>query len=134
MGYTDVKAFREGIPGWSKAGYPLTVVDAYPNVTVPLVRAGDLEHSDSSTVTLIDIRPPSHFQKGHIKGSINLDLEDLHMHYNTIPTDKRVILIDHKGKLTLTTARFLISKNYKNIERLDGGFNSWVKNGLPVER
>ena len=43
-----------------------------------------------------------------------------------------IILVDHKGKLTLTTGRFLLSRGMEDVFRLDGGFNAWVKEGHPV--
>jgi rhodanese-related sulfurtransferase len=83
---------------------------------------------------LLDIRPLSHFQKGHIRGSVNVDLERLHKKLDMLPNDKKIILVDHKGKLTLTTGRFLSSKGFSSVSRLDGGFNAWVKNGFFAEK
>ena len=65
---------------------------------------------------------------------MSIDLEDLHEHLDTIPRGNRIILVDHKGKLTLTTGRYLASQGFKDLARLDGGFNAWVKSGLPVEK
>jgi rhodanese-related sulfurtransferase len=82
---------------------------------------------------LVDIRPHEHFSKGHIGGSTNIDLEDLYEQFKSLPKDKKIVLIDHRGKLTLTTAKFLASRGYENVVRLDGGFNAWAKHGLPIE-
>jgi rhodanese-related sulfurtransferase len=46
--------------------------------------------------------------------------------------EKTIVLIDHKGKLTLTTGRFLSTNGFHDVLRLHGGFNDWVKSGLPV--
>jgi len=81
---------------------------------------------------LIDIRPASHFDKGHIANAINIDLEDLPDRLDVLPKDKQLVVIDHKGKLTLTTGRFLLLKGFQGVRRLDGGFNAWVKSGLEV--
>lgn len=79
---------------------------------------------------IIDIRPKSHFVKGHIASARNIDLEDLHEEYTQLMGTENILLVDHKGKLTLTAGRFLISKGVKGIYRLDGGFNAWVKEGF----
>jgi rhodanese-related sulfurtransferase len=50
-----------------------------------------------------------------------------------LPKHKKLVLIDHKGKLTLTTGRFLKSQGFADVSRLDGGFNAWIKNGFPAE-
>ena len=83
---------------------------------------------------LVDIRPQVHFSKGHIGGSTNIHLEDLYEQFESLPKDKKIVLIDHRGKLTLTTAKFLASRGYEDVVRLDGGFNAWAKYGLPVEK
>ena len=83
---------------------------------------------------IIDIRPKAHFKKGHIVEAKNIDLEDLHERYAELEGMENVILVDHKGKLTLTAGRYLFSRGIKTIYRLDGGFNAWVKEGYQVSK
>jgi rhodanese-related sulfurtransferase len=130
----NVAVFREGIPGWAKAGYRLAFTDQYPDIAVPVVSASELYLKLRATSMLVDVRPEDHFLKGHIGGSTNIDLEDLYEQFRSLPKDKKIVLIDHKGKLTLTTARFLAARGYKDVVRLDGGFNAWAKYGLPVKK
>lgn len=134
MGYTNIKVYRDGILGWAKAGYPLTSSVIYPEVDIPLISSLELSKALKKGKTLIDIRPASHFKKGHIAGAINIDLEDLPDRLDVLPKNKELILIDHKGKLTLTTGRFLRLKGFQIVHRLDGGFNAWAKSGLEVVR
>jgi rhodanese-related sulfurtransferase len=129
-----VAVFHEGVPGWAKAGYPLVSIEQYPDIAVPIISADELAHANRSSSVLVDIRPPNHFYRGHIEGSINIDLEDLYDEFNVLPKDRKIVLIDHKGKLTLTTARFLTSRGFADVARLGGGFNAWAKSGLPVEK
>ncbi len=117
-----------------KAGYRLDSVVDYPRVKIPLISSIQLKEMDTSSVFLLDIRPLSHYLKGHIRGSVNVDLERLHRKLDMLPKDKRIILVDHKGKLTLTTGRFLSSKGFSSVSRLDGGFNAWVKNGFLADK
>lgn len=132
MGYTNVMVYREGILGWVKAGLLLNSTVQYPNVQIPIMSSTALRTLNDPSTVLVDIRPESHFNKGHIQGSINIDLEDLPTRVNTLPKERRIVLIDHKGKLTLTTGRYLFLKGFKDLVRLDGGFNAWVKNGMPI--
>jgi rhodanese-related sulfurtransferase len=134
MGYSNVAVYRDGIPGWVKAGYPLASNTKYPDVKIPLISAVDLSKMDKGRIFLLDTRPMDIFQKGYIQGSKNIDLEDLHERVQTLPQDKKIVLIDHKGKTTLITGRFLASKGYTNVGRLDGGFNAWAKTGLTIEK
>lgn len=125
--------YREGILGWVKAGFPLESTVQYPQVQISLMSSVELQALNDPSTLLIDIRPESHFKKGHIQGSINIDLEDLPAKVETLPKNRRIVLIDHKGKLTMTTGRYLFSKGFKDLVRLDGGFNAWVKNGMPID-
>jgi hydroxyacylglutathione hydrolase len=112
----------------------LAAVEKYPDIKIPIVDATELFDNLRKNSVIVDIRPREHFSKGHVGGSTNIDLEDLHEQFVTLPRDKKIVLVDHRGKLTLTTARFLASKGYEDVVRLDGGFNAWAKTGLPVEK
>ncbi len=133
MGYSNVCVYREGILGWVKAGHRLDSVVDYPKVKIPLISSIELKEVNTSSALLLDIRPQSHFLKGHIRESANIDLEELDRKLDELPKGKKIVLIDHKGKLTLTTGRFIYLQGFEDVSRLDGGFNAWVKNGLPVE-
>lgn len=128
-GYKSVFVYNDGIPGWAKAGYPLVSKASYPETDVPLVSAQDLAKMDKGALVLVDTRPVDEFQKGHIPESENIDLDNLHETYSSLPKDKKIVLIDHKGKTNLVAGRFLASKGYSNVLRLDGGFNAWAKAG-----
>ena len=132
MGYRHVMVYREGIIGWAKAGNELEVNVPYPTVNVPLVSAMELRDAGDNRFQIIDIRPEDHFARGHIEPAIHLDLEILQDRLDRLANDKDIILVDHKGKLTLTTGRYLFSQGFSNVYRLDGGFNAWVKYGLPI--
>jgi rhodanese-related sulfurtransferase len=132
LGYKNIRVYREGLIGWQRAGLPVVSKVTYPEVDVPRVSAPAA--AEATDVLLLDIRPADNFDKGHAKGSINIDLEVLGERLNSLPRDKHIVLIDHKGKLTLTAGRFLIWKGVTNVSRMDGGFNGWVKSGLPVNQ
>ncbi len=131
MGYNDIRIYRHGIIGWAKSGLQLEHHNRYPEVKIPLVSSQILA-ADPTNFRIIDIRPKAHFNKGHIDGAVNIDLEEMHERYAELMKVENVILVDHKGKLTLTTGRYLFSKGIKNTYRLDGGFNAWVKEGYQI--
>jgi rhodanese-related sulfurtransferase len=132
MGYTNLRVYRDGILGWIRDGLPFDSLVTYPKVNVPLISAADLAVDPQAW--LLDLRPIDHFSRGHIKGSTNIDLEVLHKQIHHIPRDRRVVLVDHKGKLTLTVGRYLASQGITNVFRLDGGLNAWAKWDLPLEK
>ena len=117
-----------------RAGNPVAATAAYPDISIPLIRSKELARLPKRTAVLVDLRPADHYQKGHIEQSLNIDLEDLQNRLGLLSAEKTIVLIDHKGKLTLTTGRYLSANGYQDIIRLDGGFNAWVKTGLPVAK
>ena len=129
MGYKNIRVYLEGIPAWGKARYPLVSNVSYPEADIPFVSAEQLAKMDKGSLFLADIRPPADYGKGHVPGSRNIDMDDIHLKYASLPKDKKIVLIDHKGQTTLVTGRFLASKGYSNVARLDGGFNAWEKDG-----
>ena len=129
MGYSNVMVYEDGIPGWAKAGYPLVSNATYPEIDIPLISAEQLYRMDKKKVFLVDTRPVDNFEKGHIEGSRHIDLEDIHEALQLLPKDKKIVLIDHKGKTTLVAGRYLAFKGFKDLARLDGGMNAWAKDG-----
>ena len=132
MGYQNVMVYREGIIGWAKSGYKLENNVKYPKQTVPLISAEVLLDAEENRFQIVDIRPVDHFERGHINRSVHINLEILQDRLDQLSRDKAIILVDHKGKLTLTTGRYLHTQGVSNVYRLDGGFNAWVKHGFPM--
>jgi len=132
MGYSNLLVYRDGILGWRRAGLPMESPVTYPKVDVPLISAPELILARDAWI--LDVRPADYFARGHIKGSTNIDLEVLHEKVHLLPKDRPIVLVDHKARLLLTTGRFLASRGFRQVFRLDGGFHGWVKSDLPVEK
>jgi rhodanese-related sulfurtransferase len=88
-------------------------------------------------LVLVDIRDNEDRKAGWIKGSINIDMDELDDRYGELPKDKKIVVQCLFGKQGYMAARFLTSKGYKplNLAKLDGGFvDGWLKAGYPVEK
>lgn len=137
MGYTNVYEYNEGYPVWVRKGYPFEKRAEYPNPEVPFVSAKDLKNmlDDKEDIFILDLRDKKDRQSGYIKGSTSIPMVDLDKRYQEIPKMGKMILLDVYGKQTYIAARFLASKGYKNMKRLDGGFvGGWIKGGFSVEK
>ena len=44
------------------------------------------------------------------------------------------MVIDHAGKQVLAAARFLKTKGFAQVERLEGGVMAWNAKGYPLEK
>lgn len=103
---------------------------------------------------LIDLRPPEDFAAGHIPGAVHLDLWGVSL-IDTDPAPLRAFMwiIDHllntrgvdastpvvvydeqSGIRAARAFWFLEYFGHPEPRILDGGFNAWVREGLPVSR
>ncbi len=75
---------------------------------------------------IIDVRSAGRFQKGHIKGSKNLNLGTLYKQLDKLPKDKKLILVSQNGTQTGRTVAKLIKDGYDAVN-LKGGYRAWTK-------
>ena len=132
-GYTNVKWYRDGIPAWVKAGNVLEKKDALPKVEVPILSADELMGMVAD-VYVVDIRPEHMYNMGSIKGSSKIPMTKLSAEYTGIPKAEKIVFQDHTGKQALVAGRFLKSKGYPEVFRLQGGLMAWSRKGYPLEK
>jgi rhodanese-related sulfurtransferase len=132
-GYQNIKVFRNGIPGWIKSGYALAKENALPKTKVPTVNAGKLK-GVLEEVVILDIRTPSLYKMGWIKDSHKIPLAELSSRYDELTKDESIVVVDHAGKQVLTASRFLKSKGFGKVQRLQGGMMACVSGGIPLQK
>ncbi len=132
-GYTNITLFRDGIPGWVKAGYTLDNEKALPKTKIPSLGAQKLNENLDDFV-IVDIRPKLLYKMGTIKGSVQIPLALFPERWTEIPKDRKIIVVDHAGKQVLVAARYLKSKGFVDVSRLQGGLMTWAAKGLPLEK
>jgi rhodanese-related sulfurtransferase len=133
MGYSNVMTFKGGIPDWAKAGFPLNKSGSLGKEKIPTVSADKLKGLLGGA-QVVDIRAPSLYAMGWIDGSIKIPLGKLSTEYSSIPKDKPLVVVDHAGKQVLIASRFLKSKGYTDVERLQGGLMTWSRKGYALEK
>lgn len=137
MGYTNVSVYNEGLPEWVKRGYPADLKKIYPMIEVPVITAADLKAmmDRKEKIFILDIRDEDDLKAGTLKGARVIDLEILDASLSQVPKGKKIVIMDLHGKQTNMAGRFLASKGYEDLVRLDGGFVSgWIKAGYPVAK
>jgi thiosulfate/3-mercaptopyruvate sulfurtransferase len=127
----------------------------YPNaqlLTTPRELSARIDAGDKLLV--IDLRPPEAFAQGFIPGAVHLDLWGVSL-IDTSPAPLRAFMwmIDHlfnvrgvdaatpvvvyddqSGMRAARAFWFLEYFGHPRVQMLDGGFNAWVREGLPVSR
>lgn len=137
MGYTNVFVYNEGLPEWVKRGYPADLRKVYPKIDVPAISAADLKQmiDKKENIFILDIRDEDDLKAGTIKGARAIDIEVLDASLSKVPKGKKIVIMDLHGKQTNMAGRFLASKGYTDLVRLDGGFVSgWIKAGYPAAK
>ncbi|MCH5225931.1 MAG: rhodanese-like domain-containing protein [Muribaculaceae bacterium] len=85
-------------------------------------------------VYLVDVRPASAYDEGHIKGAHNLDVEDPDFDKKaeaTLPKEDTIAVYCKTGMHSALAKQRLDALGYKVIN-LDNGLNSWIEAGLPT--
>ncbi len=100
----------------------------------PITREELLKRASKGVVTVIDVRPRSEFQLGHIPNSKSIPLTELKSKLNEIPKSKEVIAYCRGPHclLAFDAVAKLRAKGYK-ARRLQDGFPEWKLEGLPIE-
>jgi glyoxylase-like metal-dependent hydrolase (beta-lactamase superfamily II)/rhodanese-related sulfurtransferase len=124
VGYLD-----GGLEAWVAAGEPIDmIIDIEPEEL-----AMDLPHDNKLEV--IDVRKPSEFDAGHVKGATNVPLDTLSDVGNIAMIDPDANLYVHcaGGYRSVIAASLLKRQGYHNLRNVLGGFGK-MKNvkGMPV--
>ena len=83
---------------------------------------------------LLDVRPPNEFAAGHLRGAINIPIDQLPTRLSELPRDQKVITYC-RGEYCLFAdeAADILRANGFEVVRLEGGWPEWRTEGRPVE-
>jgi rhodanese-related sulfurtransferase len=82
----------------------------------------DMEQLIKSGAQIIDVRTSGEYAGGHVKGSVNIPLNDLPRKLSSIKKDKPVITCCASGMRSASAASFLKSNGFTEV--YNGG--SWL--------
>jgi rhodanese-related sulfurtransferase len=122
LGYTNIKVYPDGYPGWVKAGNVAAVSVAY------LKKQMD----EKAPMLVIDSRPKARmYDKGHIPGAISLPDSNFDKLANLLPADKATPLYFYCGGLQCVlsskSADKAVKLGYTNVKVVPEGYPAWEK-------
>jgi uncharacterized membrane protein YdjX (TVP38/TMEM64 family)/rhodanese-related sulfurtransferase len=81
----------------------------------------------SSAPVVVDVRSPQEFNGdlGHIKGSLNLPLDQLEARQQELPTDRPLALVCHTDRRSRTAARLLHARGFRDLHIVRQGMTAW---------
>jgi len=123
LGYTNVKVYAEGFPGWMKEpGH-------YASVSAEYLK----KQMDAGTdMLLIDSRPKrTKFDKGHIQGALSIPDSEFEQMTGQLPQDKNKLLIfyceGYQCKLSHKSAQRAIALGFTNVKVYSAGYPEWIE-------
>ena len=116
LGYTDVRMFPEGEPGWKKLAYPLEASPAF-------VKNGN--------IVLIDLRSAEKASAGHIPRAVNIPASTLSGASDRFPefTGAPVVFYSDSESELSAALELMRDWGYANATVFPGGVNAWQSAG-----
>lgn len=82
----------------------------------------DLNRADS---IIIDSRTKEEYEFGHIKGALNIPVDELRGRLSEVPKDKKIVVYCAVGLRGYLSARILMQHGYTEVYNLSGGYKTY---------
>lgn len=85
---------------------------------------------------VLDVREPFEFEEGHVRGAVNVPIQNLPRVVDTLglDPDRPIVAVCLSGHRSKPAFRLLKRKGYQMVYSLSGGMLSWRRLGLPTAR
>ena len=102
---------------------------------VESISVKDLHPKWEASCTIIDVRSPEEYAKGHVPQASLIPLNALVARAGEVPKQGNVYLICHSGGRSAQAAMFLAKEHgHHNLVNVSGGTMAWMQAGYPVEQ
>jgi rhodanese-related sulfurtransferase len=92
---------------------------------IDIIHATELEDLDPNAITILDVRTKKEYEKGRIKGSKHIHLDELRERLDEIPRKMPVITYCATGLRSYYAYRILKQKGFK-VLNLSGGIENYM--------
>jgi len=82
----------------------------------------------------VDVRTADEYSHGHIPGAINIPVDVLAQHLETVPHDKQVYVYCEGGVRAARAGSLLVRRGFTNIEVVPASMRGWRDAGYPVNK
>ena len=98
-----------------------------------IVSRDDAKELLKGKAVLLDVRPRQEFEAGHLRGAINIPIEELADRMSELSRDRQIITYC-RGEYCLFAdeAAELLRANGYDVVRLEGGWPEWQSEGRPT--
>ena len=117
-----------GFSAWTEAGFGWEVGG--------VLEVGELArllaHAGEDAPLVIDVRQPSEFESGHVKGAVAIGAGDLPERLDGLARDRPVATICASGYRSSVAASLLRAAGFERVSWVPGGVPTWIARGFPV--
>jgi rhodanese-related sulfurtransferase len=131
-GYTNIKIFRDGIQGWTNAGFSINKASKKVDFELPVIEPEQL-NTDLDDYLVLDIRPASIYEFGYIPNSRAMPLPYLSMLSAELPRNRKIVVVDHLGKQCKKAAQWLMNNGFEDVSILKDGLTGYKRAGFELE-
>ena len=89
---------------------------------------------NSGDVTIVDVREPNEYSKGHIENAINIPLAKLDERISEISAQKAepLLVVCQTGTRAIPACKTLNKAGFTELYNINGGMQAWEDNKLPI--
>jgi rhodanese-related sulfurtransferase len=84
--------------------------------------------------TLLDVRQPWEFERGHIAGSALMTMHTVPLRLSELDKKADLVVICEHGARSMQVAMFLENNGFSSIYNLAGGVSAWIRDVDPALR
>ncbi len=124
---THIKGFlRVGIEGWIKAEEPMDMLISIDNEELLL------DYKYDTDLKLIDVRTKEEYDKGHLKGAINIPIVDFINHLSYFSTSDKLYVYSQHGNDSIIAVSILRKHGFYYCRNVQEGFANLQDTEIPV--
>lgn len=82
--------------------------------------------------SIIDVRSKDEFMTTHLPNAISLPLNELKGRLGGLKKNKTILVYCQSGVTSAKAVKILSQHSFDSIISLEGGFEAWVKDNLPI--
>jgi rhodanese-related sulfurtransferase len=98
------------------------------------ISAEEAKEMLSQGAAVIDVREPHEYNAGHVPGAALIPVNSVYARREELPRDQDVIFVCAIGQRSALAAEMAAAAGLTRIFNLEGGTESWIKSGEPVDK